>query len=333
MAEPTLTISYAGFKVEVGYFLGLGYDENAWSAPDAQNIRGIIRQAYRQFLYPPLQPGESKQHVWSFLRRAGVLNAWPNLAGTVSGSPTYDADTGLSTVTVTAAKFVDSVTSHNLKFGTSGTSYAIKTFVSTTQVKVTGDASGEAAGQAYTVTANGNYDLPDAFGSLDGPITFQPGDLYTDLLIVGEGEIRRRRVVDTTATIPVYAAIRPKSSDGSTGQRFELLIWPTPDASYTLDYAYYLNPDDLTDANPYPLGGNAYGECLLASCLAVAEQKSHDAVAQHTMRFKELLAAAIARDKSSQRPNVYGSLNPTVSEGRIVRHASWLPANVVVATI
>jgi len=92
------------------------------------------------------------------------------------------------------------------------------------------------------------YDLPSDFAYVDGPMTIAPSDymLYQPLKIVGEHQIRQRLQSTQSTGRPVEAAVRVKSPhDSSEGTQYELLLWPTPDGDYTLQYRYRINPDIL----------------------------------------------------------------------------------------
>jgi hypothetical protein len=98
---------------------------------------------------------------------------------------------------------------------------------------------------------------------------------------------------------PKRFAIRPKSGVGSAteGQRFELLTFPTPDTSLTINYRYSIQPDDVTDALPFPLGGAQHGETFLMACLARTELLIKGEPGPLTAEFKMQLGASIAMDR------------------------------------
>ena len=116
----------------------------------------------------------------------------------------------------------------------------------------------------------------------------------------------RQRDSGTAQSNPTLMAIRPKSSDGSNGQRFELMLWPDPDKAYTVSYRYQALPSKLTTGNPYPLGGEAHAETILASCLAVAESRQENNAGIHNANFVQRLQASIVYDRNMHTPNVSG---------------------------
>lgn len=171
--------------------------------------------------------------------------------------------------------------------------------------------------QLTTSADTEDYDLPDDFGGIiNGTLTFYgASDTYTHLVLVGEGAIRRmRQGVTVDSSYPSYAAVRPKAATGTTGQRFEIMLYPTPDDTYTIEYRYMALPGKLTEAKPYPLGGAMYSEVILEGCLAIAEQRLDDAAGQHTNSFMALLAAAIERDRAANTPDFFGYNRDSSSE-------------------
>lgn len=143
--------------------------------------------------------------------------------------------------------------------------------------------------------------LPDDFGTLDGPIYYAGTDsaLPTALPITGEGHIIERRALLPEATgRPTMAAIRPKKGTAQEhGQRFELVLWPTPERDYTINLTYSILPDALTDSRPYPYGGMQHAETILESCLSYAEQRVDDSAGVHKAAFMERLAASVSADR------------------------------------
>ncbi|MAK30930.1 hypothetical protein [Acinetobacter sp.] len=160
-----------------------------------------------------------------------------------------------------------------------------------------------------TVAGTADYSLSANFGGMIGIATYASGDnRWAPIETTGESRIRllRQRDSGTAQSNPTLMAIRPKSSDGSNGQRFELMLWPDPDKAYTVSYRYHALPSKLTVANPYPLGGEAHAETILASCLAVAESRQENNAGIHNANFVQRLQASISYDRNMHTPNISG---------------------------
>ncbi|WP_309381987.1 hypothetical protein [Cerasicoccus frondis] len=155
-------------------------------------------------------------------------------------------------------------------------------------------------------------DLPDNFGFIAGNFYFEPNVTRRPVVIVSEARIYALGQLNTDSGPPQYACIRRKAeADGSDGQRFEVVWYPTPDKAYTLTYTYEAYNGKLTTDKPYPLGGMKFSELIVESCLSVAEQRANDEVGIHTTAFKRLLASAISQDQRQGARN-YGHMGGSI---------------------
>lgn len=163
-------------------------------------------------------------------------------------------------------------------------------------------------GNLVTVATQWQYEQQGDFGGIEGDLSFvTTSTQYCRVPITSENAIRDFRQTQPGFTgIPQVAAVRPVAHVPSHGQRFEILLWPTPDAAYTLQFTQIVNPNALTDANPFPYGGPAHAETILESCLAVAESRGDGEVGSHEAKFNELLAASIAIDGQLTRAENLG---------------------------
>lgn len=253
------------------------------------------------------------------------------------GVPVWGTD-GLSTVTGPSNTFVAADRGNILIFLESQNKYEIVEYVGTTQVKVAGNAGGEegaqncavigpvaqAAGDTFTLDGyrGEDYLLPDDFGGIEGQLTFAEGEGRPSIPQVAENQIRTLRQRDISAAQPQYFAVRPKSVAAGEKQRFQLLLWPEPDTVYNLSYTKVVLPNKLSEANPYPLGGMAFSEVVLESCLSVAEQRVNDDKGLHWSQFMERLTAAVIHDREAIEPQhlgYCGDNSDAVLEGGRVR--------------
>jgi hypothetical protein len=151
------------------------------------------------------------------------------------------------------------------------------------------------------------YDLPDDFGGIDGDFSYEAGLGKQFIRVAGEGLVRNLQSTSNSSGVPSVAAIRPKPSDGTTGQRFEVVFWKKPNAAYVLSYRKLVLMNALSDEYPYPLGGMQHGETILESCLAVAEQRLNDGTkGTHWQTFMLKLAASVMYERRSFVPGFLG---------------------------
>jgi hypothetical protein len=327
MTESTLSIAYADLTAEVGAFLGYGRTSGNWTSDQTTEIDKIVQSGLRQFYFPPMLQGQSNTHEWQFLKPTTSLVAWPEVTGTMVGVPVFVT---VSTTTASTASFYPTMIGKAFVFDTSGTSYVIAGYTSSTIITLTGDASGELSGDTFTIASNGDYRLPDDFGGLEGKLTYEPNEGYYPITVTSEMAIRnlRQRVYSTgnTSGRPYSAAVRPLITDGTDGQRFEIMLWPAVNAAYTLSYRYRVLMNLLDATNKYPYGGMVHGETIIESCLSIAEQRSDDEIGLHYQKFMERLAASVGFDSKGTRPDNlgYNSDNSGVSTTSL----DWRNGNV-----
>ncbi len=156
-----------------------------------------------------------------------------------------------------------------------------------------------------TLLSEGNtIVLPDDFGGLEGKVIVSTSSatVWWPLEVVGVGRIYSQEAqFPTTTGRPQACCLEPlKGTSPSQGQRSQMHLWPVADQEYTLKVQYYINPNYLTGSYPYAYGGSPHAETILESCLAIAEQRLDDAMAVHTVKFKERLIASINMDRRNK---------------------------------
>jgi|GEM_PF-2332145 len=151
-----------------------------------------------------------------------------------------------------------------------------------------------------TVVDDYDYDLGTTFGGIEGDLTYAADDgEYHSIQLTGEAEIRQKRQGFSTLTgSPDFAAYRPKNVNQGDAQDWELILFPTPDAVYTITYSGPVTVTELSATYPYPLGGQPHQETLLQSCRDKAAQFLNDdsASAEHGL-FLERLSASVEWDR------------------------------------
>lgn len=150
-----------------------------------------------------------------------------------------------------------------------------------------------------TVASTSTYNLPSDFGNITGQLQYEADKTFLrGITQISEGQMLELQQHDNAERKPRHFATRFKDSDGSDGQRHEIVLWPTPDAVYNLTYRYDAYAGKIDKYNyPYPLGGMKHNETLIASCLAVAEKRGNDEDGLHGREFERMMASSVALDR------------------------------------
>lgn len=177
-------------------------------------------------------------------------------------------------------------------------------------------------GSVNVTAGDYTYNLPDDFGGFVSPhLSLDPSDdASEDVRMTSIDWINRQRALDIVVSVetPSYAAQRLRDRSLSTGQRFELVLWPTPASDCTLYFRYYSTPTATTDGAPYPLGGQPHGMTLLEACLAAAELHMNDEPqGPHFQEFMRLMQSSVAFDRAQTTTQYFGkNLDRSQSQGR-----------------
>ncbi len=161
-------------------------------------------------------------------------------------------------------------------------------------------------GTLATVAATDDYDLPSTLSSIRGALTFTGDNRYHNIEIIPESRLRYMRSSNTSTTsFPIYAAVRPKSGGtiGTAEQLQEIMLYPTPNAVYNLEYRYELRPATMTSTNLYSLAGPEHGETILCSCMAVIE---NDVNGPEYSKFMLELRRSVISDGANEGADNYG---------------------------
>lgn len=145
--------------------------------------------------------------------------------------------------------------------------------------------------------------LPDDFGGVEGEI------VLVNTATNNRGAIRlpmrnpqtiaqAYAAQPNTVGPPQMAAIEPRRLPTATlSSRYLMRIFPLTDQVYTFEFNYVRNPDAMTAAEQYPLGGPMAAEAILEAALAVAESRLDDSLTTHTQLFMQALKTAVDYDR------------------------------------
>lgn len=179
----------------------------------------------------------------------------------------------------------------------------------------------------FTITTKGgvgDYDLPDDFGGIDG-------QLYYGNELVGNGPMVRvgeqwilscRQGNDNITGYPTYYAVASLPSDGDEPQRYSLMLEPIPDGEYHLTGQYRVNPFQVTDSKPFPMGGQPHAETLIASCISAAHKFLRDDYQSGAWaEFMERLRASVSHDRQESHRNLGYSSDSRNQEPKLYTRA------------
>ena len=305
--EPTLSLDYTDILEEVGNVLGFGRDSSSYTDAQTAEADVVVQRGYRQWLSPPAVMRNNKQyaHTWRFLSPFATISVLAPPSGSATGA--YSG--GFTTVTATTEIFLSTHVGMWLTIAGLGT-YKISTYTSTTEVIVTG---GSTFATAAGVRVEPIYALPANFGLIVGQPTYHSSDVPYTMQVVSEGQLRSGDWPGMSGR-PLLCAVRARPFEGGTGQRYELIVWPRPDATFVLTYTYSAQLNKLSTSNPYPLGGPQHSESIMQSCLDVAERYKSGSEGPEHKAWLARLAASVELDLKTVASSL--GYNADRSDGR-----------------
>lgn len=158
-----------------------------------------------------------------------------------------------------------------------------------------------------TVSGTHEYDLPDDYAGVNGDMYYQGASdsLAHVIRHAGLAAVLRARQQATTGNAkPSIFAVKTVEP-GNVGTRNKLILYPTPDAAYTITYQYTVIPNMLDANNPYPHGSSNHSETIRRSCLAAADHLVNSNLGVEYQMFIEALKSSVQRD-SAHAPTNFG---------------------------
>lgn len=311
MSESSLSTTITEIRLAIAHFMGIDVDPDNWDTDQTAIINLILKRGLRQFYFPPpnvVQTGQRTgitlpPHEWSFLKPITELDLIGSYA---TGTIAVDEDG--TTVTLTDGVW-PSWTATNGTLVVDNVAYAIASRTNNTELELSEAWAKDTETAAnYSLRHDGNYDLSDDFGGIEGDMVYAEGSNKPNVRIIGEGKIRSLRSSSTTRTNPQFAAIRPKKQTVTTsGQRFEIMFFPIPAVTKKLSYRMLVLPELLvSETITYPYGGAMHSETIIASCLAIAESQEDEIRGVKWNEFMDRLAASIQIDKKMISVDYFG---------------------------
>lgn len=166
--------------------------------------------------------------------------------------------------------------------------------------------------------------VPDDFGGFEGLGTISldgTSSGYWPIQQYAEEQIRAAYAGAPTAggRPLMYAEQQVKGTYPAGSERHRCWVYPLPDQNYVLSAPYRILADAITASRPFPYGGAAHAETMLAACRAVAELYQDKLVGTENQNYLQLLSASISTDRLHQ-PKTLG-LNRDMSDW--FQHNRW----------
>ncbi len=273
----SLVVNYNVLEAEIASVLGIATSDN--------EVDIVMNRGLRQFYTPEPLPGERASHRWSFLKTEETLTTH---AATVTGTCSVS---GTAVSSISVAQLTNDVqsVSHISITGSGGetTKFTVNDITDITAgggalaIDQNYAASGGTGSSGLTITVhyNGTYALPGTFAGIEGTIAYDSffgTDPQRSDMTIEVTDITRLRdkfqYLDDRDDKPLAAAVFTTGATGTAGTSHRIQIYPIPDAAYRLRYVQINEPSAIASGQT-PLGGELHGETILASCLAIAEQK------------------------------------------------------------
>jgi hypothetical protein len=307
----------------VAYY-GSSGDEIAQLPDDAHDLaqcKKIVNNAIRMLFNDAPPTG------WRFARPVMETVLWNtvNVSATVTCSAVEDS----GRVLVTASEDIFYPTMElKLITVTDVGDVMITRYISETQVEVDLNDNSVWTDKTFSIAKDGNYALPKNYaGMVTGEITYiADSNQGVPVGWANEARIRqlRQNITDETGD-PYWAAIRIIDQDGLGNpirRRWELMVYPMPNADRTVEFPFELYFDRLEDEADLPPIPPSLDETLRAACLAVVERDVYDKPGHHSKYYDEKALPngwTIDARSGPRRLGYFG--NPTRGPVRDIR--SW----------
>lgn len=153
-----------------------------------------------------------------------------------------------------------------------------------------------------TERGTSTYDLPDDFGSLSYGFIWGQDEAKNPITQVEYDQLLEAQSAGETGSWPRMFALIPK--DGSNGQSWQVVFYPTPDGEYTLYYGYVIQPSMPSDDEDTFAGPEWIDDLVEAAALAAAERLMLDRLGLWNQYFRERLQWAIDKDRKNHSKTV-----------------------------
>ena len=258
-------------------------DANAADAPVPAKKLAVVRRCGAR-----LWDG----HDWRFRRRQFTLDVWPDQSGTCTG--VYDGTN--TTITAATGTFYESMVNHSLVVtGTGAGTFEIVAWTSATVITVSGNCAASAS--AWSVTANGTYQLPSWVAKIDQRSLVER---------THEGD----QGIRITEDVQQYQRVANQVDQDDTGESREpeILCIVRNTSATTFQWCAKVQPetDDVYRYDIWAIVRNPFETDSLADATAIPWPESLDTVWEHFSRWMMNLSFGTREDAPALK-KVYDS--------------------------
>lgn len=153
-----------------------------------------------------------------------------------------------------------------------------------------------------------DYIMPFDFGGMVGPLHHEPTDnIRVSVIKTSAQRILMFRQMNISLSLwPMYYAERPVATGGRTSTRWQIMLWPSPSATYTFEGTQRLLPLAAGGSQPYLYGGPEHSQTIIEACLAQAELQLENKPGAHAAEFLSCLRSSIVMDQTAHAPETLG---------------------------
>lgn len=302
MAAPTSALTFQDLIIEVAEKLGIasygasgdGVVAIPTDAHDLAKCKKHVNNAIRMFL------ADAPAKGWQWMKPVAAITLWKAVPVLASRTVTGVHSAGVTTLTSSAAIFYESMENKPIVITTIGT-FTILSYTSATVVTVTGNAT--CTTKTFSIAADGDYTLPTSFGgTFSGKATYVSGsNNAVEIEWTDESVIRQwRSNVEAETGDPYLAAVRVMES-GTPRRRWEIAVYPIPNADEVIEFPYQYVFDSLVSLTEHPPTPFVHDDTIKAACLAIAEKDAEGTLGPDWEVYTSRAVAASHRmDRLSQ---------------------------------
>jgi hypothetical protein len=179
-------------------------------------------------------------------------------------------------------------------------------------------------------SGSSSVDMPDDFGGLEGSVRIVDNTVMRQIRQASEQFIlqKRAQLPDRVGLAEWCAVTIPSKTTATKGQRSRLMLFPTADQDYEIEFQYYLLPDSLQTSFPYSLGGGTHSETIKAAVKAAAELYLDNQPGPMMQMFVERMKASVSLDRRMKAQSFGYCGDPNVGRSQYMRRRDGYPVSV-----